>query len=93
MRLENPSLERNSGRTPLMRLVEQETGRDLPGLLQELYHERRLTLAAISARVGVPVPTVAAWMARFELSRAALARRALDSLSTGCLPAPMEGKP
>lgn len=64
-----------------MLLVERETGWDLPDLLRELYHERGLTLAAISRRLGVPVPTVAAWMARFELSRAALARRALESMA------------
>lgn len=83
VRLENPSLESNHGKTPLMRLVEQQTGRELEDLLLELYHERKLTLAAISDRVGVPLPTVAAWMAKFRLSRAALARRALESLAIG----------
>jgi len=50
-------------------VVEGRTGRELPGLLHELYVEKRHTQEEIAEALGVHRVTVNAWLAAFGISR------------------------
>lgn len=65
-------------RTPRMRRIELVSGEDLYKLLFRLYYVEDLTLAEISAKLGVPLGTLGTWMVRLGLDRAQMARRAAN---------------
>lgn len=50
-------------------VVEQRTGRDLPGLLRELYVDKRHTQEEIAQALGVHRVTINQWLAAFGVSR------------------------
>jgi transposase-like protein len=56
-------------KTYAQRLVQQSTGREVDELLRELYVERRLSDQEISAVIGVPRATIAAWRQDFGITR------------------------
>lgn len=47
--------------------VEARFGRDVRGLLREMYHDRRLTQAQIADELGVSRGTVVDWMQRWDI--------------------------
>lgn len=58
-------------KTPLQLLVQERTGREIEGLLRELYVERRHSDQEIATAFGEPVTraTVQQWRERFGISR------------------------
>jgi DNA-binding XRE family transcriptional regulator len=50
-------------------VVERRTGRELPGLLRELYVEKRHTQEEIAEAIGVHRITVLKWLREFDITR------------------------
>lgn len=51
-------------------VVTERTGRDLEGLLRELYVDKRHTLVEIGDALGVSRETVRLWLVDLDISRA-----------------------
>lgn len=55
-------------KTPLMRLVQERTGRDIETLLRELYVEKRHSDREIAEALGLERATVQQWRERYGIS-------------------------
>ena len=56
-------MERSNGnKSHAQQLVEVREGRDLPGLLRELFVTQRMSRVAIAKRLGVSRETVGRWI-------------------------------
>lgn len=60
---------RATNRSPLQRLVEANTGRDIEELLRELYLERRHSDAEIAKAAGVSRTVITKWRTEFGIAR------------------------
>jgi transposase len=60
-------MERTNGKSHAQQLVETREGRDLPGLLRELFVTQRMSRVAIAKRLGVSRDTVARWIDDYDV--------------------------
>jgi transposase len=57
----------NETKSHAQQLVETREGRDLPGLLRDLFVSQRMSKVAIATRLGVSRETVARWIDEYGI--------------------------